>query len=516
MFALLGLDLGAASPALSRESGPQDGRDLISPDSLMSYVRWLADDAREGRMTGSPGGKAAADWIAARFEAAGLSPGGNDGTFLRRLADDVVVEVIVQGGNEVAFTGHSDVGELRVKDDFAPFPFSENGSVEGSMVFAGYGITAPDLEYDDYEGIDVEGKVVLILRHEPQQKDEESVFNGTANTRHALFTAKAKNAAAHGAVGMILFTGPGSRQYRRDRLVFPHVMEKIRGIDLVAVQVKNEVGEALLEQAGIDVEEWVEAVDDDLEPRSKDLDPGITATLSVFIDRITTPADNVIGVLPGTDPDAGAVILGAHYDHLGFGNRSSMAAGRIGEIHNGADDNASGTAGLVELARVFAALGPTRRTLVFAAFTGEELGLHGSEDMASSIEPVPMDQVQIMINMDMIGRLDDKSVYVGGLDSAEGLDELVNRAVENSTLTISASADTRQERESQSDHDSFRAVRVPYLFFFSGLHTDYHEPGDDWNKIDRDGITEITRMVYTVASELADRDERLKFRRGRR
>ena len=228
-FILLGLGLGLASPAFSAESGPQDGADVISADSLISYVRWLADDAREGRMTGAPGGRAAANWIASRFEAAGLSPGGDDGTFLRGLANDVVVEVILEEDNEISFSGLSGAGSsevdgLLVEDDFVPFPFSDNASAEASIVFAGYGITAPDLEYDDYEGIDVEGKIVLILRHEPQQNDPESVFDGTANTRHAFFKTKAKNAAAHGAVGMILFTGPGSRQYRSDELFPPNVM----------------------------------------------------------------------------------------------------------------------------------------------------------------------------------------------------------------------------------------------------------------------------------------------------
>jgi hypothetical protein len=459
-------------------------------------------------MTGTPGGRAAANWIAARFEAAGLSPGGDDGTFLRGLADDVVVEVILEEDNEISFTGLSDVGELRVTEDFVPFPFSDNASAEASIVFAGYGITAPDLEYDDYEGIDVEGKIVLVLRHEPQQKDPESVFNGTANTRHAFFKAKAKNAAAHGAVGMILFTGPGSRQHRSDELFPPNVMQTIGGAGLVAVHVKKEVGEALLEQSDIDPDEWIDAVDEDLEPRSKALAPGVTARLSVFIGTITTPADNVIGILPGTDPQAGAVILGAHYDHLGFGNGSSMAPSRIGEIHNGADDNASGTAALVELARVFGAIGPTRRTLVFAAFTGEELGLHGSKDMVSSDEPVPMDRVQIMINMDMIGRLGDKNLFLGGVGSADGLDEVVNRAVENSTLTVSSSTDT--DMESRSDHDSFKTAGVPFLFLFTGLHSDYHRPGDDWDKIDPEGLAEITRMVYRIASELAEQDEQLR------
>ncbi len=495
---------GAVFPPQTSAQAPAVSSPAISADSLISGVRWLADDAREGRMTGSPGADAAAAWIASRFASAGLSPAGDDGTFMQRY--DATIGVRLGEGTALAFDGIDGLGQLKVERDFVPFGFSENGTVEAPLVFAGYGITAKDLNYDDYAGLDVKGKAVLVLRHEPQQNDTSSVFAGTSWTDHAIFRNKAVNARDHGAVALIIFTPPKSAGYEEDKLTPLSGAEGIGGGSLPALHAKKEVGEALLRKLGVDVAKWVEDVDGDLKPRSAAFPAEVTARLTVAVEKDRRPTANVVGLLRGTDPSAGAVILGAHYDHLGRGNSSSLAPDQLGQVHNGADDNASGTSMLVELARVFASEPRLRRTLVFAAFSGEELGILGSSYLASH-PPVALDSVQVMINMDMVGRPHDNKITVGGVGSSPGFTDEVRRAGEAVGLGVS----TSKSGYGASDHTVFYAKSVPVLFFFSGLHEDYHKPSDDWEKIDREGITEVARMVHTVARDLAEREDRIAF-----
>ncbi len=408
----------------------------ISADSLISGVRWLADDAREGRMTGGPGADAAAAWIASRFASAGLTPAGDDGTFLQRY--DATIGVRLGEGNALAFDGVPDLGPLQVEKDYIPFGFSENDTLDVPLVFAGYGITSEEYDYDDYAGLDVKGKAVLVLRHEPQQNDTSSVFAGTSWTDHAIFRNKAVNARDHGAVALIIFTPPKSAEYETDKLTALSGAEGIGGGSVVAVQVKKEVGEALLRKVGVDVNTWVEEVDRDLKPRSAAGPAEMKVRLAVTIAKDRRPTANVVGMLRGSDPSAGAVILGAHYDHLGRGNSSSLSPDEIGQVHNGADDNASGSSALVELARVFAAEPRLRRTLVFAAFSGEELGILGSSYFASH-PPVALDSVQAMINMDMVGRPKDNKITVGGVGSSPGFADEVKQAGEAVGLGVSTS-----------------------------------------------------------------------------
>ncbi len=488
--------------SITLRAEPGDGA-AVSPDSLVSTVRWLADDAREGRMTGSPGAAAAADWIAERFASAGLAPG-SDGDYLQRY--DATIGARLGAGNSLAFEGVEGLGALRVEKDYIPLGFSENDTVEAPMVFAGYGITAKDLDYDDYAGLDAKGKVVLVLRHEPQQNDTASVFAGASWTDHAIFRNKAVNARDHGALALLLVTPPGSAGYEEDALTRLSGDEGIGGGSLPAVHLKREAGEALLRKLGVDAAQWVQEVDADLKPRSAAFPTEVIARLAVTVEKDRRPASNVVGLLRGRDPGAGAVILGAHYDHLGRGNSSSLAPDRLGEVHNGADDNASGVAALVELARVFAAGPLPRRTLVFAAFSGEELGILGSSHFASH-PPVPLDSVQAMINMDMVGRPKDGKITVGGVGSSPGFAEEVKRAGEAVGLGVS----TSKSGYGASDHTAFYTRGVPVLFFFSGLHEDYHKPSDDWEKIDREGIAGVTRMVQAVARELAEREDRVAF-----
>ena len=495
------------SPARPEGSAPLSGPARISADSLMASVRWLADDARRGRMTGSAGEEAAAEWIAERFARAGLEPAGDGGTYFQGYVATIGIEY--GDDNRLVVEGLHGLGMFSVKHDFIPFGFSASGEIEANVVFAGYGITDEKTGYDDYAGIDAEGKIVLALRHEPQQKNPHSGFDGTGWSRHALFRTKAINAREHGAAGILLFTGPLSDAYEDDDLVRLSGDQGLGGSRILAAHIKSDIGEDFLETAGVDVEAWMRRVDETLEPNSFPLDDAVRVKMGISLVTERRPTQNVVARIPGRDPSAGAVLLGAHYDHLGVGRMGSLAPKTVGEIHNGADDNASGVAALVELARVLASGEPPERTVVFAAFSGEELGLLGSAHMTDA-PPVPLDELQVMVNMDMIGRPQGNAVTVGGTGTSPEFDPLIDRLAEASPLDVKKDA----SGYGASDHTSFYAKDVPVLFFFSGLHSDYHRPSDDWDRIDREGFLEVTRMVHDAVVDLANRPERVEFARA--
>jgi Peptidase family M28/PDZ domain/PA domain len=481
---------------------------MVSADSIMAYGSWLADDAREGRMTGSPGADASAAFIAAHFKAWGLEGGGDGDSYLQHFP--ALMGVGYGEGNALAITGVKDLGPLALDRDFRPLAVSDNGTAQGGIVFAGYGITAPDLGYDDYAGIDVTGKIVLVLRDEPQQNDSTSVFDGTINTPHATLDKKATNAAAHGAAALLVFTGPDNPGYAEDALVKPKWLETAGGGGLPALHVKAAVGEALLASRGIDVREWVRSVDRDLKPHSVGLGPDVTASLTVAIETEKRQAENVVAMLPGKDPHAGVIVVGAHYDHLGRGGESSLAPNEIGQIHNGADDNASGTSCLIEVARVLSKTGPYRRPILFTAFSGEEEGMLGSRYLVEEDPPIPVDFMKAMLNMDMVGRPKNMKLIVGGVGTSPVFAPILDREGAGSPLTVVQ----QKGAFSPSDHHKFYLKKIPVLFFFSGLHEDYHKPSDDWDKIDREGITAAARLVASVTADLADLQEDLAFVRA--
>jgi len=502
--ALLGSLVWGAVVLVGPARASQSGLEAISGDSLISDVRWLADDAREGRMTGSPGCEASARWIAAHFRQYGLEPGGEQSTYFQNFSAEVGIGF--GSDNALELTGVPGFDSPTMDKDFRPLASSVNGSKSGQLVFVGYGITVPSLNYDDYAGVDATGKFVIVLRHQPLQADTSSAFSKLDPSTYVSIRAKLKNAKSHGALGMIFVTGPGSPQSETDKLLAPRWREAIGGAGLLAVHVQRNLAEAILSAGGVNLNQWVADVDKSQKPNSVALGEKIEAKVSVEVKKEERQTANVIGILRGTDPSAKAIVLGAHYDHLGRGNESSLAPSQIGKIHNGADDNASGTSGLIELARVLSAGPRLKRTLIFAAFSGEEVGLLGSKFMAEH-PPVPLDQIDAMFNMDMIGRPKGGKVLIGGVGTSPGFASLLERAGQGRALKIEPSKGV----ESASDHEEFYQKGVPVLFFFSGLHEDYHKPSDDWDKIDKNGIADITKIVWSATTELGGGGEDLEF-----
>jgi hypothetical protein len=371
------------------------------------------------------------------------------------------------------------------------------------VVFAGYGISAPNQKYDDYEGLDVKDKIVVVLRSEPQEKDPRSVFDGDRATTHSAFDTKTSTARVRGARAILFVDNNLS-----DSKLVPKFNKRINPNDpeFPFVQVKAELLDQWLAASGQNLKQIMDGIDRDLKPRSLPL-PGLTVELETDVQRRKKSVPNVVGWLPGETGEF--VILGAHFDHIGLGSSSSLApeAERGKAVHHGADDNASGTAGLLELARYFGAQPRPRRGILFVAFAGEEMGLLGSSYFARA-PWLPLEKASVMINMDMIGRIKDGKAFVGGSGTGSSLKKLLEELKPNYKLALDFSDETGY---GSSDHQSFYIAKVPVLFFFSGLHSDYHKPSDTWDKINAESAAELLRLVSAVTGRLAAGQERPQY-----
>jgi Peptidase family M28/PDZ domain/PA domain len=466
------------------------------PAKYLEHVKYLASEQLRGRGDGTPELEKAAHYIAKQFHAFGLKP--VNGKLYQAFQVTTSAEL---GYKNRLSVKNGEKTAIKFLDGFVPLNFSSSGHASGQIVFAGYGITAPEYNYDDYAGLDVKDKIVLIFRREPQEYDEKSVFAGKNYTRHSQFDSKAINARMHGAKGVILLTDLSGTTLEKfgssagpDNAGIPFVMMRA---DLAA---------GWMEKAGKTLRGIQEEIDKDLKPRSFALPVSIEADLTVDIARKLKTVHNVLGYLPGKTDEY--LVIGAHYDHLGLGEQFSMAPAMAGTPHPGADDNASGTAGVIELARYFSRQPKMERGILFMAFAGEEHGLLGSGFYVN--HPwLPMGKAVAMINMDMIGRIRDGKVYLAGSGTGSTLKKLVEDAKTHSTLEFDIS---EQAGYGSSDHTSFTAAQVPVLFFFSGLHGDYHKPSDTWDKINAADATKLLAFVAELGGKMLNGDRPLYVR----
>ncbi|HEY1373905.1 MAG TPA: M20/M25/M40 family metallo-hydrolase [Candidatus Binatia bacterium] len=461
---------------------------------LTRHVRTLADDGMMGRGVDTPGIDMARDYIAAQFKKYGVAPGGTAGYF-QRLEVTTGVEMV--GRNE-AKLGAAD---LALSRDWTPLGFSASAAAEGEVVFAGYGITAENHAYDDYAGIDAKGKIVLVLRYEPPRKDDKSPFGKyPRSSRYATLNFKATNARAHGAAGLILLDLSSPQD---ELMTLGRTMGHGQG-DLVAAQMRRETAEAIVGASGVSLSDLKAAIDREEKPHSAAIG-GLKARLAVNLKKTVRQTDNVVAVLPGSDPKLKDenIVIGAHYDHLGLGHYGTMDPNAEGQIHNGADDNASGVAVMLSVAQRFAAGRPPPRTLVFVAFTGEELGLYGSRYFVDH-PPFPLTATKAMINLDMVGRMQDNKLMVNTADTAKEFRAMIGRAAGGLEVDMKATG-------GGSDHASFYAKGIPAVHLYTGMHSDYHRPTDDWEKLNIAGMVKVSDVVFTLASELAASHEPLAF-----
>ena len=465
----------------------------------LNDIKTLTTPSMEGRGDGSKGLTRAAHVIEKRYKSLGLEPAGTHSYF---QPFTVITGAQLKGKNDFAVLTGEEKHELKVKQDFVPFSFSASGTARGPVVFAGYGISADEFHYDDYAGIDVKDKIVVVMRYEPSSFAVKAGNHGL--TQHSQLVTKAINARNHGAKALVLVNGRlGDGE--EDLLTRFGSVSGPENAGIIFIQVKNAVAEGWLKAAGKSLAELQEQINASTKPASFALPENQSAALTVSIQTTRATVNNVLAYLPGKTDEY--VIIGAHYDHLGRGNFDSLAPSQIGQIHPGADDNASGTAGVLELARLLAPeKGQLRRGILFASFAGEELGLLGSAEWVK--EPThPLEKAVAMLNMDMIGRIKDHKVYIGGVGTGSTLKAAVEQAQQGSGFKIEYSPGGY----SSSDHTSFVTKKIPVLFFFSGLHSDYHKPSDTWDKIDPESASRLLSVVGTTGVELADAEERPSF-----
>lgn len=472
------------------------------PAALKVHVTYLASPELTGRGVDTPGINLARDYISGEFSRYGLQPGGDDGTFLQSF--ELTTGVAVKDPTTFAL----DINKpLSLNEDWAPIGLSASGMVSGELVFAGYGITAKDYPYDDYADIDARGKIVVVLRYEPPPKNDKSPFRKAPRySNYATLRAKADNAREHGAVGMILVDveapRAGARELVSTRNSYARGENKV-----VALQIKRALFEPWLAARGFSLAQAKQAIDRNEKPASQVLS-GISLTATVTLEQRRQRAENVIAVLPGSDAKLKheAIVIGAHYDHLGYGYFGTRDASTEGQIHHGADDNASGTAVLIEVARHLARTEPKpARTIVFAAFSGEELGLLGSRHYVN-FPTVRLSATKAMLNMDMVGRLRNDRLTVFGTRSAQELSAIVLEEARRHGLQI-----TESDGVGRSDHMSFYNRKIPALHFFTGSHTDYHRPSDTAEKINQDGLARVANLVATVAQRVANGRDSYNF-----
>jgi hypothetical protein len=466
----------------------------IGPADAQRYVndvRALTQPNMEGRGDGTKGLVRAEHLIAARYKSLGLEPAGKKG-YLEPFT--VTTGAKLKGKNHLSVQSGEAKTDLKLNQDYVPLSFSGSGTANAPMVFAGFGATAEEFGYDDYAGLDAKDKIVVVLRYEPAGFAAKTGNQGL--TPHSQFITKAINARNHGAKGLILLNGKlGDGE--EDLLTRFGSVSGPESVGILFAQVKNATSESWFQAAGKSLKGVQDEINAATKPVSFAFPDGMRAALTVEIENTHATVNNVLAYLPGKTDEY--VILGAHYDHLGRGNFDSMAPSLIGQIHPGADDNASGTAGLLELARVLAPLkGQLQRGILFASFAGEELGLLGSAAWVK--DPTkPLDKAVAMLNMDMIGRIKDDRVYVGGVGTGSTFQGVLQQAQNDAHLKFEYS----QGGYSSSDHTSFVMKRIPVLFFFSGLHSDYHKPSDTWERINAEGAARLLNVVASAAEEIA-------------
>jgi hypothetical protein len=465
----------------------------ISAGELRHHVRYLSSDSLKGRLTGSPGDSLAAIYIEQQLANAGLIPLAGNG-FQRFSVTD---KVIAGEKNFLAVAGQ----QFKPSVDFMPLAFSGNSSAEAPVVFAGYGFSIKNdsLNWNDYGNFDVKGRWVLILKGDPEPEKPVSGFIPFNSDRD-----KAMVARDLGAAGVLIVSGPITDADD----TFDGLSQGDYSVDMPVLRIKREVADIILKGSNHTVADLEKQIN--TTKKSVIFDTKTTVNAGSDVTRKASMTRNVAMMLPGEDPvlKNEYLIIGGHFDHLGMGGPSSRVRDTVA-VHHGADDNASGVGGIIELAERFALTpGSHKRTIIFLAFSGEESGLLGSKYFTDN-PLIDLTQVNAMINLDMIGRLRDSStLQIGGIGTAEGFRERVLSLADTSLLKLSFS----EEGYGPSDHSSFYGRNIPVLFFSTGAHLDYHTPADTWDKINYEGMKEVSDLVFSIAENLANSPERLKFR----
>jgi hypothetical protein len=494
----------------------------IRSERIHPVVRFLASPRLEGRESGTRGCEVAADYLASAYQAAGLQPGSKEG-YLQRFD---LVRRILSPQAELSvhrnLAGGNSTRTMVLRTDWLPFSFSDQGTAEAPVVFAGYGIVAKEFGWDDYASLPsggVRGKIVLVLRHEPDEtgKAGSGFFEGREMTLHASLRQKAREAASRGALGLVVVDDPANHEAtaapssslarwttlsEEERKLAKDDPKRPRGragiprddepLGLQAALASQELLRAL--DSSRDWKALQQEMDSSRKPKAFAI-PDVTLKIVHAYEVDRQPTANVLAVLPGSDPVLSKeyVLIGGHYAHVGKHDVTE-------EIHPGADDNASGTAAVLAVAEAFAALPKApARSVVFAAWSGEEMGLLGSEYFVRK-PAIPLDRIVAGINLDMVGRNKEGEMSVVGRTETHDMVALFDRYAEQAGFELNDDAGAGAGR---SDNGSLWLGGVPVASLFSGTHEDYHEPGDTPDKVLPEKIAKAARLSFLVAYEIA-------------
>ena len=471
------------------------GKNEISISKLKKDLYYLASDELQGRFPGSEGDKKAADYIAASLKNSKLELYKKNGFQEFKL----VTGVHLGTNNSLSWTGFSG----KVSDNFTPLSYSGNGILNAPVVFVGYGfdINEDGIAWNDYSSVDVKGKWVLILRGEPYIDSTKSVYRNYANDRNKVLLAKDK-----GAAGVILVSGANFD--KNDELVSLHGNEG--SVEIPVLQVKRVIADSLFANPELKIANLEKKLIRLKQPQSFELKTPINAQAEVSQTLVTTR--NVIGFLPSQNPKFKDqyIVIGAHYDHLGFGGAGtgSRKPDTLA-IHNGADDNASGVTAVLSLADKFSSERKNlKRSVIFVLFSGEEEGILGSSFFTAN-SPVDVKSIKTYINLDMVGRLKpDSALEISGTGTSVNAESLLKKVVTGRALKLSFSP----EGYGPSDHAAFYAKNIPVFFLTTGVHLDYHTPSDDADKINYEGLKEVDNYTFDLARTIINADSTLTFR----
>jgi len=476
----------------------------ITSDEIYQHIKYLSSDELEGRFPGTAGDALTGEYIASEFKKYNLEPYGENGFF---QPFEIYTQVKIAGENSFKIETGGTANTYSVEQDFVPFGFSGSGIAEGELVFVGYGISAPEQNYDDYKGkdgndIDISGKILVMMKYSPGGSEpHNNPFEKYEPTRYKTLNARDGNAKA-----IIVINGPNAGDDKLIRMTYDNVLQDA-GIPVI--NCKREIIENIFSANGLDLLQIQNEIDSTKTPNSFVLN-NTKASVITHVEPVKAVTDNVIGFIEGNDPvlKKEVIVIGAHKDHLGYGVYGSLYSGSDKQVHNGADDNASGTAGLLEIAQKISSeeRKNLKRSVLFIGFAAEEAGLLGSAYFTKSkiFEDL---NVVAMLNMDMIGRLSDNKVIIYGTGTSSVWESLIDSLNNPYNFTITKTPDGF----GPSDHASFYAKNIPVLHFFTGTHKDYHSPTDDIEFINAEGEVKVASMVYDIAMTLDEMNNKPDF-----
>lgn len=474
----------------------QDNPEVTVPE-LQEHVKYLASDELEGRKPGKPGGLKAAEYVRTELEKLGLTLLGDNGY----QYFEIVAGVETGKNNSLTFGDFSGM----VKKDFIPVSFSESIELTAPVVFAGYGfdIDEDDMKWNDFDGVDVENNWVMVLRGDPDNNPHNSNFATYNSLRKKMLNARDNNA------GGVLFVS-GMEFDPTDELIELRFDRSQTSAGIPVVHITRDVANKILASSGKTVSELEAALNETHKPNSFDTGESLTVNVDLKLEK--RKVQNVAAELKAEGPLADEyIIIGAHFDHLGYGGPGSGSRRPdLHEIHNGADDNASGTSTMLELAeKVAANKDKFKRSVLFLGFDAEEMGLIGSKYYVDN-PLIDLSKVTFMFNFDMMGSLneDNPNIAMGGVGTAVGLQKMV----EVTARTYGVEIEGNPDGHGPSDHASFYAKDIPVLFFFTGATEEYHTPADDYDMLNYEGMVSIAGLGYELIEEIANLDDRLTFK----